>query len=218
MNANRLFRAAPFALLWPVFAAAALIGCSSTSESAPAAKEPVPGLAVGDKAPNAALTTVDGKTVHLASLYADGPVIVTFYRGGWCPFCNRALSEWQGMMDEVKGAGATFVAITPESPANAAGTIEKDHLSYVVLSDTDQSAARAYKVYFMVDDQTRAKYKGYGIDLEKSNASGTWELPAPGTFVIDRAGVVRYAFADWDYKKRADPDEVMAAVRALNGG
>ncbi len=180
-------------------------------------EEVKPGLSVGDRAPDATLKTVDGKAVHLAPMYADGPVIVTFYRGGWCPFCNRALAAWQSRMDEVENAGATFIAITPESPANAEKTADKGKLSYTVLSDANQEAARAFRVHFTVNDETRERYKGYGIDLAASNASGTWELPAPGTFVIDRKGIVRYAFADWDYHVRADPDEVLAAVKSLDG-
>ncbi len=176
---------------------------------------PAPGLPVGTKAPGAALLDVHGKSVQLADLYKNGPIVLTFYRGGWCPICNRALAGWQNRLEDVRSAGGTFIALTPEKPDEAARTIEKGHLAYTVLSDPRHEAAKAFKVHFAVDDATREKYLGYGMDVGKANVSGTWELPAPATFVIDREGVIRYAFADWDYTKRADPDEVIRVLEAL---
>ena len=173
-----------------------------------------PGLTVGERAPDAMVQTRDGQTVSLASLYADGPVVVTFYRGGWCPYCTRQLSEWQGREAELHDAGGRLVAITAESPDNVGKTANKHNLDMDIYSDTTMAAAKGYRVYFELDSATRTKYEGYGIDLATGNASGMWSLPAPGTFVIDSSGVVRYAWADWDYTKRADTDEVIAAVRA----
>jgi len=173
-----------------------------------------PGLSVGDRAPDASIQTRDGQSVSLASLYADGPVVVTFYRGGWCPYCTRQLSEWQGREAELAEAGGRLIAITAENPDNATKTAGKHSLGFDIYSDTTMAAARAYDVFFELDAGTQSKYMGFGLDLASSNASGTWSLPAPGTFVIDSGGVVRYAWADWDYSKRADADEVIAAVRA----
>ncbi len=177
-----------------------------------------PGLPVGAAAPDALVTGTDGKPVHLASLYKDGPIVLTFYRGGWCPFCNRALAAWGPKIDQLRAAGGTFIALTPEKPELATATREKAHADYRVFSDTTQAAARAFNVHFVVDDATREKYRGYGLQVGEANASGTWELPAPATFVIDKGGIVRWVFADWDYKKRADPDDVIGAVKAITGG
>lgn len=203
---------------------AGLMSCvSARSEAGPGGRaaasqdEVVPGLRVGDVAPGASVLDARGHTVDLASMYADGPVVVTFYRGGWCPFCTRALARWQAKLPELTAAGGNFVALTPERPDAAAATAAKTRATYAVFTDPAHEAAKAFKVHFTVDDATRKAYAGYGIDLAKNNGSGTWELPAPATFVIDRAGVVRWAFADWDYTKRADPDDVIAAVRALTG-
>lgn len=197
------------------------LGACATANSPTAAAAPAtdptssdPGLRVGDRAPDATVFTQDGQAVSLKLLYADAPLVVTFYRGGWCPFCNRALANWQTKLDELHAAGGQLVALTPESPDHAAETIAKHDLGYSVYSDTSMEAAKAFRVFFEVDPATQAKYKGYGIDLAGWNSSGQWTLPAPGTFVIDRHGVIRYAWADWDYKNRADPDEVIAAVRA----
>lgn len=182
-----------------------------TAEPQPA----VPGLAVGTKVPDVDVTGIDGKPVQLSSLYKDGPIVLTFYRGGWCPICTRALAGWQGKMDALKAAGGTFVALTPEKPDLAAATREKVKADYLVFTDGDFAAAKAFKVHFAVDDDTKAKYQQFGLKVAESNISGTWELPAPATFVIDKSGVIRWAFADWDYRKRADPDEVIRAVQAL---
>lgn len=174
-----------------------------------------PGLVVGDRAPNVSVTGVDGRPVQLESLYKNGPVVLTFYRGGWCPICNRALAAWAGKLEALKVAGGMFVALTPEKPDLAGQTREKSGGEYAVFSDGAFAAAKAFKVHFVVDEATKAKYQQFGLKIAESNVSGTWELPAPATFVIDRDGVIRYVFADWDYKKRADPDKVIGAVRAL---
>ncbi|RJP33576.1 MAG: DUF3179 domain-containing protein [Phycisphaerales bacterium] len=174
-----------------------------------------PGLVVGDRAPNVTVTGVDGRRIQLASLYGRGPIVLTFYRGGWCPICNRALSAWHDKLDDLTAAGGKLVALTPEKPTLARATRDKVHGEYEVYSDTNHAAAKVFKVYFVVDEATRAKYEEYGLKVGEANASGTWELPAPATFVIDEKGVIRYVFADWDYKKRADPDEVIQAVRSL---
>lgn len=190
-------------------------------DRAGAAEFPIsPGLVVGSKAPNAMVAGADGAPVQLASLYRDGPIVLTFYRGGWCPFCNRAMSAWAEKLDDLRAAGATFVALTPEKPELAVATREKvtdGRADYAVYSDGSFEAAKAFKVHFVVDEETKAKYRQFGLKVAESNVSGTWELPAPATFVIDREGVIRWAFADWDYKKRADPDDVIAAVRNLPG-
>lgn len=184
----------------------------SKTNSAP---PPQPGLALGTTAPDVTVTSVDGNPVQLASLYKDGPVVLTFYRGGWCPICTRTLSAWGPRLADLKAAGGTFVALTPEKPDLAVKTREAAHADYQVYSDGTFAAAKAFRVHFVVDPDTKAKYEKFGLKVAESNVSGTWELPAPATFVIDKAGVIRWSFADWDYKKRADPDEVIRAVQAL---
>jgi peroxiredoxin len=120
-----------------------------------------PGLAVGERAPDVAVTTVEGKTIQLASLYKDGPIVLTFYRGGWCPICNRALSAWAGKLDALKAAGGTFVALSPEKADLAVKTREK---------------AKAFKVHFVVDEATKAKYQQFGLKVAESNVSGRRRL------------------------------------------
>ncbi len=176
-----------------------------------------PGLKVGDKAPDIVVLNANGASVDLGDLYKQGPVVVTFYRGGWCPFCVRALKDWSGRIDELNAAGGTFVAISPETREHAIETGEKVDGDWLVLVDTNGEAMRAFNTGFALDPATEDRYRGFGINLDDWNTSGEWELPAPATYVIDRDGVIRWAFADWDYKKRADPDLVIAEVRKLSG-
>ena len=176
-----------------------------------------PGLRVGEQAPTLTLMSADGRQINRAEAYRQGPVIVTFYRGGWCPYCVEALKDWGGKTDELEAAGATFIAISPETREHALETTETVEGDWLALVDTDGSAMRAFKTGFALDPQTESRYRGYGIDLDTWNTNGEWELPAPATYVIDRDGVVRWAYADWDYKKRADPDEVIAAAASLGG-
>ncbi len=182
------------------------------SSSAASIDDTSPGLKVGAAAPDATVLDYAGNEVSLSSLTQDGPVVVTFYRGGWCPYCNQELTEWQGKIEELKAAGGRIIALSPETPEWGGETSEKNDLDFEVYSDARLEASRAYRVLFELDDATKTKYKGYGIDLETRNSSASWHLPAPGTFVIADGKVV-YAWADWDYKQRADVDEVIAAVK-----
>lgn len=175
-----------------------------------------PGLKVGQPAPDATVSTLDGQTVSLADLYADGPVVITFYRGSWCPYCTRALAGWQEMASQFTDAGANLVYITPEKPDRASAVAAKTPaLTHYI--DADQSAAKAFRLAFEVAQDTQKIYKDrYNIDLAQFNADSSWVLPSPATFVIGTDGVVRWAFADWDYSKRADPADALAAVKAAD--
>lgn len=175
------------------------------------------GLRIGQTVVDAELTTRDLEIVSLRDLAEkEGPLVVTFYRGGWCPFCNVALKDWESRLGEIEGAGGKFIAITPEKPDLMSETVRKNELGYLVLSDATNEAAEAFNVLFTIDQATKTKYEGYGIHLEESNASGRWQLPHPATFIIDRRGVVRYAHVDPDYREgRADPGEVIDALKNL---
>ncbi len=174
-----------------------------------------PGLPVGSKAPDAILHDIVGEEVALRNIYADGPVVVVFYRGGWCPFCNKALANWQSHMSELEAAGATLIAISPETTEHMLETAEKSALECMTLVDSNGEAMRRFRVAFQLSPEDQKRYKGFGVDLPKKNATKNWELPAPATFVIDQKGVIRWMHADWDYKKRAEPADVLRALKAL---
>ena len=171
-------------------------------------------LKVGDRAPEFTLPDATGKDVKLSELLARGPVVVTWYRGAWCPYCNVALRGFQKSLAEIRSAGATLVAISPQMPDNSLGTAEKGRLEFAVLSDRGNRAARAFGVAYKVPKVVTDQMKGR-LDLAKYNGDDSGELPLGATYVIDRGGVIRYAFVDADYRKRAEPADVIAALRGL---
>jgi len=174
-------------------------------------------LKVGDKAPDFALPNASGKTVKLSALLEKGPVIVTWYRGGWCPYCNIALKGFQKVLPEIKAEGATLVALSPQTPDNSLTTVEKDNLGFEVLSDKGNKVAHEFGVAYKVPEVVLEQMKGR-LDLTKFNGDSSNELPLGATYVIDKGGVIRYAFVDGDYRKRAEPSAVVSALKGLKKG
>ncbi|MGC8480078.1 MAG: peroxiredoxin-like family protein [Acidimicrobiales bacterium] len=170
---------------------------------------------VGQVAPTFALPNAAGKIVDSADLLVRGPLVVSFYRGGWCPYCSIELRMLQTRLDELNALGATLVAISPQTPDNSLTTEEKLELSFPVLSDVGNVVARRFGLVFQLPEALREVYNGFGIDLPAANGDDTFELPIPATFVIDGDGVVAWRHVDPDYTKRAEPDDVIAAVEAL---
>ena len=171
-------------------------------------------LKVGDKAPDFELPNAAGKPVKFSSLLADGPVVVTWYRGAWCPYCNIALKGFQTILPEIKAEGASLVAISPQTPDNSLSTVEKDGLGFEVLSDKGNKIAHAFGVAYKLPSVVSEQMKGR-LDLSKYNGDSSDELPLGATYVIDKGGVIRYAFIDADYRKRAEPSDIVAALKVL---
>jgi peroxiredoxin len=171
-------------------------------------------LKVGARAPDFELPDATGKKVKLSDLTARGPVVVTWYRGGWCPYCNIALRGFHTSLAEIKAAGASLIAISPESPDNSMTTVEKNHLEFSVLSDKGNKVAHAYGVSYKIPKIVADQFKGR-LDLTKYNGDDSGELPLGVTYVIDRDRFIRYAFIDADYRKRAEPSDVIAALHGL---
>lgn len=169
----------------------------------------------GDMAPVFALPNALGTRVELSALLAAGPVVVTFYRGGWCPYCNLQLRAYQRVLPELRALGATLVAISPEPPDASLSMREKNALEFEVLSDIEAKAAKAYGVLFDLSDALREAYVGMGKDLSQINADGAWHLPIPATYVIAPNGRIRLAYVDPEYRNRLEPAEILAAVRAM---
>lgn len=172
-------------------------------------------LAVGAAAPEFTLPGVDGGDVSLASLLERGPVVLAFYRGGWCPYCNLELRALQAALPEIEAAGGTLVAVSPQLPDNSLSTSQKLDLAFPVLSDVGNIVARKYGLVFTLPEDLRTVYDGFGIDLPAANGDQAFELPVPATFVITREGTVAWRFADPDYTRRADPIDIIAALKAL---
>jgi peroxiredoxin len=167
----------------------------------------------GDEAPAIVLVNAKGETVDVRALLKKGPVIVTFYRGGWCPYCNIELKAFQDVLPRIKAAGASLVAISPEKPDDSLSTAEKNALTFEVLSDVGQEVGRAFGLVYEFTDELRGVYQGFGLDIPAKNGTpGEWALPVSATYVIDTNGSIIYAYTDADYRDRADPEDVLKVL------
>ena len=171
---------------------------------------------VGSMLPDATLKDVAGQSVTLYDAIGNGAAIVTFYRGGWCPYCNLQLHAFSQRLGEIRALGAKLVAISPELPDATLTTSEKNKLEYSVLSDVENQYAERLGIVHTLHSELQALYKGFGIDLEKNQGNAGWRLPLAATFVVDSARIIRYAFVEIDYKKRADIDRLIAELKAID--
>jgi peroxiredoxin len=167
----------------------------------------------GQMAPDFTLPDAKGRPVRLSELLKKGPVVLTFYRGGWCPFCNLQLKSYQDHLPEIRAKGAELVAVSPQLPDSTASTVEKDALAFPVLSDVGNQVARKYGLVFKLADDLVPIYRKYGIDLEKTNGDATHELPMPGTYIIGKDGKVLLSFVEADYKKRLPVESLLAGLK-----
>ena len=171
-------------------------------------------LGVGDTAPDFSLPDAMGRPVSLSEMLRSGPVVLTFYRGSWCPYCNTELRALQQALPDVEAARARMVAVSPQTPDSSMTIVERQNLTFPVLSDAGNRIARHFGLVFRVDEDVRDKYRSAGIDLARSNGDDSWELPVPATYVIAPDRTITYAFVEADYTKRAAPADVVAALAA----
>lgn len=170
---------------------------------------------VGDRVVPFELPDADGRLVRLTDLLKRGPVVLVWYRGGWCPYCNITLHALVEAEPAIRASGATLVAITPETRTNAAGTIATNALTFPVLTDQGNRVAHQYRIAYKNPAATTEMLKAFKVDLEKINDDASGELPLPATFVVDRSGIIRWAFVNADYRKRAEPADILAALKRL---
>lgn len=169
-------------------------------------------VGTGDKLTNFSLPNAVGEEVSLNSLLSKGAVVISFYRGGWCPYCNMELRALQQALPEIEAKGATLVAISPETPDNSLSTKEKNELSFEVLSDRGNILAKELGLVFTLPESLRPIYNNFGIDISAHNGDQTFELPLPATYVVAPDGTVAYSFANADYTQRLDPSEIIKAL------
>ncbi|MCH9692039.1 MAG: AhpC/TSA family protein [Gammaproteobacteria bacterium] len=167
---------------------------------------------IGDKLAHFSLPNQNGEQLSLSALLSNGPVIVTFYRGGWCPYCNLELRAYQQLLPEIKEKGATLVAITPELPDSSLSTSEKNGLAFEVLTDKNGDYARELGLLFTLPEELRSIYESFGISLEAHNGKGQFDLPLAATFTVDAEGVIKSAFVTADYTQRQEPTEVVSLL------
>ena len=168
---------------------------------------------VGQKAPNFTLNNALGQAVKLSEVLNDGPVVLTWYRGGWCPYCNLTLRALQQALPEIIAEGATLLALTPEVPDQSLSTAEKNELEFEVLSDLHNQVGKQFGVVFKLEDKVAEVYQN-GFDLHAYNGDDSDELPMGATYVIGTDGIVKWAFLDTDYRNRAEPSDIVEALKS----
>ena len=173
-------------------------------------------LTVGAQAPRFSLPSTTGQSLALEDLLADGPVVLTFYRGAWCPYCNIALRSLQQHHDAIAARGARLVAVSPQIPDESLSLAEKHGLAFDVLSDIGSDTAKQYGLAFDLPDDLAVVYDKLGFDLQHVNDGHPRTLPLPATYVIDRAGVIRWTFVNTDYTTRAEPADILAALDLMD--
>jgi peroxiredoxin len=167
------------------------------------------GLKVGDKAPAIVGVDQNGKKVSLKDILKKGEAVLIFYRGQWCPYCNKQLSHLNDSLSYITAKGGTIITITPETADNIKKTVGKTKASFSILEDKGLVIMKDYKVSFAVDEKTIEKYKGYGIDFEKANGENGANLPVPATYIVGKNGKIKYVFFNADYSKRASVKNIV---------
>ncbi|WPL17421.1 Putative peroxiredoxin [Thiorhodovibrio winogradskyi] len=182
-----------------------------------AAAMPEPGPQVGETAPDFQLPNARGEMVRLTQRLQEGPVVLTFYRGAWCPYCNLQLRGLHQSLPHFERYQAQLIAITPQQPDQSLAQVKVDGYPFEILSDLKDDTMQAYRLAFEVPESLRALYQErLGLNLAEYNGEGRFILPVPATFVIDQEGVIRYAFAETDYRQRAEPADILATLANLS--
>jgi peroxiredoxin len=173
-------------------------------------------LKVGDKAPDFVLKDADGKSVSSAELLTRGPLIVTFYRGAWCPYCNMELKALEASLPSYRANGALLVAISPQTAANSRKSIRNNGLTFPILSDPGNETASKFGLRFTLPDYLITLYKAMKNDLPGFNGDPSWSLPMPARYVVGLDGLIAYAEVNADYTQRPDPEDLLPALKQLS--
>ena len=173
-------------------------------------------IGVDDPAPDFALPNATAKSVVLKDLLRSGPVVLTFYRGGWCPYCNIQLRAYQGVLPEITGLGGRLVAISPQLPDNSLDTVNKNALTFDVLSDVGNKVARQYGLVYALPEAIRSALRSNNKSLPSINGDESWELPVPATFVVASDQHVALAHIEVDYRKRLEPEALLTCLKSLS--
>ena len=192
-------------------------GVDEIIEKAKAFKEGENALKVGEKAPNFTLPNPKGKLLSLDILLEKGPIVITFYRGDWCPYCNLQLRALQARLPEIDALGATLVAISPQVPDGSLTKSEISEMDFIVLSDQDAKVATQYGVAWKVPEFLSEHMRvGRKLDLETINNGNGSILPIPATFILGQDGVIKWNYVNVDYRTRSEPEEIIEALKKLS--
>jgi peroxiredoxin len=175
-------------------------------------------LKAGMQAPDFTLPNAVGRPVSLETALQKGPVVVTFYRGIWCPYCNLQLKAYQKILPEILRLGASLMAVSPQRPDKSQATLLKNFLQYEVLSDLGNGVSGRFGLVYQVPEWARSTYLSFGSDLPEFNGDSSWTLPIPGTFVVGRERRILLAYADSDPRNRLEPAAILEALEVVAEG
>jgi len=173
-------------------------------------------LREGDQAKSFQLPNAKGGETALSDLLTQGPVVISFYRGGWCPYCNLEFKALNDILPTIKELGANLVGVSPQLPDNSMNTVEKHGLKFEVLSDVGNVVAREYGIVMDVPATMQPLYLEWGLDVPAANGDDTWELPIPATFVIDSDGQIVLAYVNKNYTERLEPSQIIKALESIH--
>lgn len=188
----------------PVAAQQSLIAASASETQA---------LRKGATLPDVSLRDTNGNPVELRALHQDKPLVIVFYRGSWCPICTRHFAELIKVYPQIAELGAAVVAISPDTIENSKANAAKLSIPFLVLSDSDLTAAKAFGLAFKVDDRTLDQYRKFGINLEKASGESHRSLPVPAVYIVDTSGTIIFAHSDPDYTKRLEASTIVEELR-----
>ncbi|WP_299112420.1 peroxiredoxin-like family protein [uncultured Winogradskyella sp.] len=192
-------------------------GVDDIINKAKAFKQGKDALKIGDKAIGFELPNPKGEVISLANLLEKGPVVVTFYRGSWCPYCNLQLRALQAKLSEINALGATLVTISPEVPDDSLTENEISKMEFTVLSDQDAKVARQYGVAWEVPEFLMEHMRvDRGLDLKAINNGNANVLPIPATFILDTDGIIKWNYVNVDYRTRSEPDEIVDVLKSMS--
>lgn len=205
-------------LIVPLAAIIAILSSATALPSVPDDPAKVKPLAVGTQVPAFSVRTAQGQVRHFDARSFQKPTVLIFYRGGWCPYCNRHLGALKRVEPDIRQLGFDLVFLSADRPERLYASLGEPDIHYTLLSDAEMSASRAFGVAYRLDDAALAKYGEYGIDLEAASGQKHHELPVPAVFIVDTHGVIRFVYANPDYTVRIAPDDLLAAARRVAGG
>lgn len=170
-------------------------------------------LQVGDHIPNAVFTDIEGNDIQLESLLSADYLILNFYRGGWCPYCNMELREYERLKTEFQSYGANILAISAEVPQLAAQTHEKNEITYTLVTDKNAVFMKEVGILFSISEKAKKDYVGFGMDLKKIHGNENFELPVPAIYVIDKSLKIVFVHIEEDYMTRLEPTELLKKLK-----
>ncbi len=175
-------------------------------------------LNVGANMPAFELPNAKNELVSSAEMMKEGSLVLVFYRGAWCPFCNTYLRTLEKNLEAITANGGKLIAISVENPDISMTVATKNEVTFTVLSDKNLDLARKFGIVYQLAAETNEKYKGFGVDLVKQNGTETPDLPLSATYIVNKSGEIVYAFLDPDYKKRAEPGEIIKILEKIKEG